>query len=155
MAVAVRHASRAGPTSSPGADCSQGPFQRMTTVLKPSVVNHRTNLVLTPPRSVPKPPRVITTNPRADRRVGKITRFPCAARSTSGHVTRNGTEHEARRQGGLEVTEMSPSGRVPPIGYAEGDSDGDELTVGVCPPSEGEPTPRVQEASSTNKPVIR
>src|SRR6266511_3101766 len=156
MAVAARHASRAGPTCSPAADCSQESFQRITTVLKPSVVSLRTKLVFTPPKSVPKPPRVITTNPDADRRVGYITRFPRAARSTSGHVTRNGTEHEPRRQGGLAVTEMSPSGRGPPLGDAEGDSEGDELTVGVCPPSEEELAPRVQEASRdiTSKLVI-
>src|SRR6266511_2124440 len=150
MAVAVRHASRAGPTCSPSADCSQESLHWMTTVLKPSVVSLRTKLVIPPTKSVPKPPSVRTTNPDADRRVGYITRFPRAARSTSGHVTRNGTEHERRRQGGLEATEMSPSGRIPPVGDGEGDSEGEELVGGVCPPSE-ELTPRVQAASSTKK----
>jgi hypothetical protein len=50
---------------------------------------------------------------------------------------------------------MSPSGRTPPLGDGEGDSEGDELTVGLCPPSEEGSTPRVQEASSTKKLIKR
>ncbi len=52
---------------------------------------------------------------------------------------------------------MSPSGRIPPVGDGEGDSEGDELVGGVCPPSEGELFPCVQEVSiaRTNKLVVR